>query len=382
MPHAAPRWRRLEALARALAERHGFGEVRTPTFEHRELVRWSGARPGAAPTYDFLDRGGRALSLRAGCSAPLARACLQGGLLGGALPVKVFGLTSTCRYEPPAAARLREEQRFACESFGAPGPAADAELILLLAEVLAAAGLARATIELGSAGCPDCPSAAASGPEARAGADAAPPRPAETADPVPPQGEAVRDRLCAACAEHLAGVRALLAAAGLPHAAREGRMGGGQRTGRVVFRALHPGGAAALVLGAGGRHDGLVPALGGAALPATGFHLGLERVLLAQDCAGVEAPAPPRPEVVVVGEAAAAVLALCTEARRAGLRADFDPSGRGLAAQLRRARLLGARQVVVVRGVGQPVSWRDGVTGQRRDWPLEGVVFALCAGRA
>ena len=383
LPDAAPRWRRLEGLARALAERHGFGEVRTPTFEHRELVRWSGERPGAAPTYDFLDRGGRALSLRAGSSAPLARACLQGGLLGGAFPVKVFGLMSACRYERPGAGRLREEQRFACESFGAPGPAADAELIVLLAEVLTGAGLDRATVEVGSVGCPDCPSAGASGPEARAGAGWAPPRPDGMADPGAQGGaEAARVGLCAACAEHLAAVRALLAAAGLPHAVHEGRVGGGQRTGRVVFRALHPDGAAPLVLGVGGRHDGVVAALGGAAVPATGFHLGLERVLLAQDRAGVEAPAPPPPDVVVAGEEAAAVLVLCTEARRAGLRADFDPSGRGLAAQLRRAQRLGARQVVVVRGAGQPVSWRDGVTGQRRDWPLEGVVAALRAGRA
>ena len=381
LPDAAPRWRHLEALARRLAERHGFGEVRTPTFEHRELARWSGECPGAAPTYDFLDRGGRALSLRSGSSAPLARACLQGGRLGGALPVKVFGLMSACRYERPAAGRLREEQRFACESFGAPGPAADAELIVLLAEALTCAGLARASLEVGSAGCPDCPSGGASGPEA--GADGVPPRPPGMAGPRAQGGaEAVRDRLCAACAEHVAGVRALLAAAGLPYVVREGRVGGGQRTGRVVFRALHPDGAAPLVLAAGGRHDGVVAALGGPALPATGFHLGLERVLLAQDRAGLEAPAPSPPEVVVVGEEAAAVLALCTEARRAGLRADFDPSGRGLAAQMRRARRLGARQVIVVRGAGQPVSWRDGVTGQRRDWPVERVVAALCAGRA
>lgn len=102
LPEEAGRWQRIERLARDIAGRYGFGEIRTPTFEHTELIHRLGASTDVVQkeTYDFTDRGGRQLTLRPEGTAPAVRALLQAGAFGKGLPVKVFYVTlSAFRYE-------------------------------------------------------------------------------------------------------------------------------------------------------------------------------------------------------------------------------------------------------------------------------------------
>lgn len=395
LPAQAPRWRRLEGLARTLAGRAGFGEVRTPSFEHTELVHRVGDSTDVVQkeTYDFTDRGGRSLTLRPEGTAPVVRACLQGGLLGGALPVKVFYVgMSAFRYERPQAGRLREHHQFGCECFGAAAPAADAELMLLMADFFAAAGIRQAVARVNSIGCPVCRPGYREAlreyyrqrlPELCADCqrrfeqnplrllDCKIDREAALAAP------RATDHLCAECAAHFQGLLALLAAAGLEHELDPLLVRGFDYYTRTVFEYVHAGIGAQAALGGGGRYDGLVAALGGPEMPAAGFGLGLERLLAALAQEGVAEPAPAGLDLFVAASEPAAAFTLCLQARRAGLSADFDPLGRSLKAQFRHADRLGARRVAVLAEPGAPVAVREMATGRQDELPLAGVIAAL-----
>ncbi len=377
LPEAAPSWRRVERIAHGLAARYGFGEIRTPSFEYSELIHHVGESTDVVQkeTYDLADRGGRALTLRPEGTAPVVRACLEGGLFARGFPVKVYYVTlSAFRYERPEAGRLREHHQFGCEVFGVPGPAADAELMALMAAFLAEAGIREASARLNSIGCPVCRPAYR---EALVGyyasrADALcgdcrrrlEQNPLRLLDCKVDRDAALGaphalDHLCADCSAHLAELRALLEAAGVPYSIDHLLVRGFDYYTRTVFEFVHGGIGAQAALGGGGRYDGLVEALGGPPTPAAGFALGLERLLLALEQEGAVAE-PDAPCQLFVAGPAARALPLALEARRAGLRADFDPLGRSLKAQFRHADRLGARFVAVPEAGGGPaVTLRD-----------------------
>ena len=398
LPADAPGWQRLEGLARDLAGRYGFGEIRTPSFEHTELIHRVGESTDVVQkeTYDFTDRGGRGLTLRPEGTAPVVRACLQGGLFGGGLPVKVFYVTMPAfRYERPEAGRLRQHHQFGCECFGAAGPVADAELMLLMADYLRAAGIRSAVAHVNTIGCPVCRPAYRGALQAYY-QDLLPTlcadcnrrfaqNPLRLLDCKVDRAAALgaphaADHLCPDCAAHFAGLLRLLEAAGLGYELDHLLVRGFDYYTRTVFEFVHAGIGSQAALGGGGRYDGLVESLGGAPLPAAGFGLGMERLLaaLAQD--GQAAPPAPGCDLFVAGEDTSGAFALCTEARQAGLRAEMDPLGRSLKAQFRHADRLGARHVAVLQGPDAPVALRNMQTRGQRDVPLAEVVAAVLSG--
>ena len=113
----------------------------------------------------------------------------------------------------------------------------------------------------------------------------------------------ITDRLCDACAEHFAGVRAHLEALGVPYRLEPGLVRGLDYYTRTAFEFYVTGREGQQqAIGGGGRYDGLVELLGGRPTPGIGFGIGLDRLLLALAETGVAAPRPSRrPVAVVVG---------------------------------------------------------------------------------
>ena len=141
-------------------------------------------------------------------------------------------------------------------------------------------------------------------------------------------------------------------------------------------------GAQATVCG-GGRYDGLIAQLGGAATPAVGWALGMERLLLVLEAAAMAAPngAAARlvgssvPDAYVVNrgdQAETMALTLARALRAAGLTVELDGSGSAFGKQFKRADRCGARWALVLGddeadhaevrlkpllGQGEEVSW-------------------------
>ena len=159
LPSESAKWRTVEQVMRSEAAVHGFGEVRTPVFEHTELfLRSVGDTTDVVEKqmYTFNDKGGRSVTLRPEGTASAVRAMLEHGVYNDGLPVKVYYHTSCYRYEKPQAGRLREFHQFGVEMFGAADPAADAEVICLAKGIFDRLGVRNLTLELNSIGCCTC----------------------------------------------------------------------------------------------------------------------------------------------------------------------------------------------------------------------------------
>ena len=100
----------------------------------------------------------------------------------------------------------------------------------------------------------------------------------------------------------------------------------------------------------GGRYDNLVEQIGEQSIPAVGFGMGLERVLMLMDSEGIEIPKPAWYEVFVtyMGENRPAAFALVQQMRKAGIKADLDHCGRSLKAQFKYANKTGAPITAVI----------------------------------
>ena len=155
LPDAAARWRRLEAIARRRAELHGFGEIRTPTFEDALLfLKGVGASTDIVEKeiYSFEDKGRDRLALRPEATASVVRAYLQHGMFNQPQPVKLYSILTVFRYDRPQAGRYREFHQLNCEGLGEDDPILDAEVVMLLWRFLEELGLRELSIQLNSIG--------------------------------------------------------------------------------------------------------------------------------------------------------------------------------------------------------------------------------------
>src|SRR5215213_827626 len=146
---------RLEEQARSILARAGYARIETPTFEATELfARGVGEATDVVQKemYTFDDGGGDSLTLRPEGTAPVCRAYLEHGMHKLPQPVKLWYLSSFYRRERPQAGRYRQFWQVGAEAIGSADPAVDAELILLLSELLETVGARGLRLRLSSLG--------------------------------------------------------------------------------------------------------------------------------------------------------------------------------------------------------------------------------------
>ena len=107
--------------------------------------------------YSFDDGGGRSLTLRPEGTAPVCRAYIEHGMHKLPPPVKLWYLSSFFRAENPQKGRYRQFWQVGAEAIGSDSPETDAELIVLLAELLEAMGVKGTRLRLASLGTPRDP---------------------------------------------------------------------------------------------------------------------------------------------------------------------------------------------------------------------------------
>jgi histidyl-tRNA synthetase len=371
LPRDSYRWQYVEQTLRENARLYGFREIRTPVFEHTELFKRSvGDTTDVVQKemYTFDDNGGRSITLRPEGTAGAVRAFLEHGLHNEALPVKVCYDISCYRYEKPQAGRLREFHQFGVECFGAGGPSADAEVIALAKSGFDALGIKGLRLEINSIGCPECRAKyydalreyfAARRDElcdtCKGRLERNPMRILDCKSPVCREIAAgaptVLDYICDDCRNHFEKVGEYLTAAGIEYTVNPQIVRGLDYYTRTVFEFVSGDlGAQSTVCG-GGRYDRLIAQMGGPEVPALGFAIGLERLLMIMDAQGCEFPQPKRCDVYIapMGDACAAMASkLCAALRAEGFSAETDLCGRGLKAQMKFANKLGAVYTVVL----------------------------------
>src|SRR6478752_6922717 len=146
---------RIERVARELFDRAGYARIETPIFEDTELfARGVGGSTDIVrkEMFTFEDKGGRSITLRPEATASIARAYVEHGMQKLPQPVKLWWYGPLFRHERPQAGRFRQFSQLDAEVIGSDSPLVDAELIVLLDELLRAVEVPELTLKVSSLG--------------------------------------------------------------------------------------------------------------------------------------------------------------------------------------------------------------------------------------
>ena len=143
-------------VLRSVCEKFNYGLLETPIFEASELFHRTVGESSdmvSKETYDFKDRGERAITLRPEGTAGVARWFIENKLYGNMTePIKVFYNTKMFRYERPQAGRFREFTQFGVEFIGSDNILSDVDIISLAYNAYNLLGLKNVTIVLNTLG--------------------------------------------------------------------------------------------------------------------------------------------------------------------------------------------------------------------------------------
>lgn len=363
LPDEIGYWQQVERIARDLLHRAAYREIRTPIFEQTDLFeRGIGEATDVVgkEMYSFLDRGDRAITLRPEGTAGVARAYIEHKLQAQGGVQRLWYTGSMFRYERPQAGRQRQFHQLGVEVIGSADPRADAEVIVLAADILKAVGIHGWTLSLNSVGTRadrqlyrdalvayfqqyasdldlDSQDRLHRNPlrildskdaKTRAIAEGAP---------------SILNYLSESSQTHFERVQNLLQRLEVPFMINPRLVRGLDYYTHTAFEfQLEDLGAQSTVCG-GGRYDGLISELGGPDTPAVGWAIGLERLVLVMQQQSTSLQAEIDIYCAARGaEAEAQSLEIAQRLRQVGLVVEVDLSGSAFGKQLKRADRSGA----------------------------------------
>jgi histidyl-tRNA synthetase len=371
LPADIYKWHTVEKVTKAVAESYGCKEIRTPTFEHTILFqRGIGGTTDVVQKemYTFDDKKGRSITLKPEGTAGAARAAIQHGLTGQALPLKLFYFTSCFRYEAPQSGRLREHRQFGVEFYGATKPLADAEVISLANDVFTRLGIKNTRLELNSIGCPECRGEYKKEliefykKQQICGlcSERLERNPMRLLDckndscrEINKDAPVITKYICGDCEVHFDAVKTALNALSVAFTENPRLVRGLDYYTNTVFEFKSDSLGSQDTFCAGGRYDGLLSEIGGASsnIAGLGFGMGLDRLILVMQAQGLAFESAKSCDLYVAAldeQAEAAAFKLVKGLREQGFWAETDLTGRGLGAQMKYADKLGARFSMVL----------------------------------
>ncbi len=384
LPPETELWNRVEATARAVFARYGFGEIRTPMFEVTELfARGVGEETDivSKEMYTWDDRAraasekAQSLTLRPENTAGVVRAYIEHRMDESGLLQKLFYIGPQFRRERPQRGRYRQFWQIGAEVIGpawsgSESAIRDAEVLEMLATLLDELGVKGWRLALNSVGsATDRPRyvealrAALEPVKSRMCEDnqrRAETNPLRVLDSKEPNDQEIinglpkiADYLDDASREHFEQVKAVLDACGVPYVVEPRLVRGLDYYTRTTFEFTVPDGSGLgtqnALLG-GGRYDGLSEMLGGPKAPGIGFAIGEDRLILTLQAQAAAESASEKLDAFVapIGVAQnAAALALARELRAAGLRVEVGDGAFRLRKSFEAADKLAHRMVMV-----------------------------------
>ncbi|MBR0260343.1 MAG: ATP phosphoribosyltransferase regulatory subunit [Selenomonadaceae bacterium] len=148
LPKEAAAKRAIEQKIFALFASFGYEEVVTPTMEYLETLTTSNGRAQEPHLFKMFDRNNRTLALRHEMTTPIARLAVS-RLKDSPMPLKLSYNTNVFRFRTNQPGRQCEFYQAGVELLGISNAFADAEIIALAAQALNVAGLEDFKICLG-----------------------------------------------------------------------------------------------------------------------------------------------------------------------------------------------------------------------------------------
>ncbi len=362
-------WQKVESTAREIFQRFGFHEIRIPIIESTDIfIRSIGETTDIVEKemYTFPDKAGRSITMRPEGTAPAVRCYVEHHLYNLPSPQKFFYSGPMFRYERPQKGRFRQFYQIGVEAFGVLQPSMDAEIIVMLRNLLEGIGLKEVNFELNSIGCekcrpdfrnalldffknrlsdfcPDCQRRYELNPlrildckvdrciELRQGAPL------------------VTDHLCSECREHFGELIFRLQTLEIPYALNPNLVRGLDYYTRTAFEVTSEHLGAQKAVAAGGRYDRLVEEFGGPSTPAIGFALGMERIVtLLKENWTEEHPAPTVFIATIGRDSEMEGFRIAEDIRAAGFWVEPNYGGASLKSQLRKADRIGAEFAFII----------------------------------
>ena len=376
LPEETAKYQAVEAIIRKIARLAGYQEIRTPVFEHTVLFTRSVGESSdivRKEMYTFEDKGGRSITLKPETTAGVVRAFLESGMHNQALPVKFYYVYSPhFRYEAPQSGRLREHHQFGVECFGAPEASADAEVICIGMDLLKSLGIKNVSLCINSIGCPVCRPAYRKtlidylhAKESLLCGDCIERidlNPMRVLDCKVPTCQTqlkdaprMLDHLCEECSDHFTALQSMLDAANVNYIVDTSIVRGLDYYTKTVFEYTANMGNSTLAAGGGGRYDELVEEIGGPHIPAVGFGIGMERIIMLLDMLSENEQklqlSKSKPDIYIAPldkTLAPTAFQLLAAFRDAGIQSDMNHTSRGLKAQFKYADKLGAAYVAIL----------------------------------
>lgn len=367
LPQDAYKWHFVENKFREIAKFYGMREIRTPMFEHTDLfLRGVGDTTDIVQKemYTFNDKGNRSITLKPEGTAPVVRAFIENRLFNEAQPTKLYYAIPCFRYENVQKGRLRQFHQFGTEVFGSKEPSMDAEVIAFAIEFLKSLGLKSLSLNINNLGCPNCRPKYNEALKkfleenyddlcglCQSRFEKNPMRILDCKNKncgeITKNAPIILDYMCEECDTHFTEVKKYLDALNIPYTVDPGIVRGLDYYTKTIFEILNDD----FTVCGGGRYDRLIEQLGGPEMPAVGFGLGIERLLLTLQNEGIEIPNEGLYDLYIGARGEDGKLAsfkLANALRTRGIKTEINHMGRSLKAEMKYANKIGAKFTVVL----------------------------------
>lgn len=361
LPQDAYKWHYVESILREVSKAFGVREIRTPIFEHTELfLRGVGETTDIVQKemYTFNDKGDRSITLKPEGTAPTVRAFIENRLFNEAQPTKLYYMIPCFRYENVQKGRLRQFHQYGVEVFGSQEPSIDAEVISLAMEALKRLGLKSLSLNINNLGCPKCRPKYNEALKkyleenydnlcglCKTRFEKNPMRildcKEKSCNEITKNAPIILDYICEECDSHFTDVKKYLDALNIEYKIDPGIVRGLDYYTKTIFEILNDN----FTVCGGGRYDKLIEEIGGPEMPAVGFALGLERLIMTLEQEKIEIPNENLIDLYIGtrGEDAKVQgFILANKLRALGIKAEINHMGRSIKAEMKYANKIGS----------------------------------------
>ena len=399
-------WKYVESIIDATMEKYNYNYIRTPIFESTELFhRGIGESTDIVTkeTYDFVDRGGRKMTLRPEGTAGVCRSYVENKMYGDPnQPVKVYYNGTMYRYERPQSGRDRELTQFGMEVLGSDDPFTDAEVISLAVNIYKMLGLKEIKVNINTLGdkesrdmyrsalidyfkphieelCEDCQTRLEKNPlrilDCKVDSD----------NELLKNAPKTIDYLNDFSRERFEQVKDYLDILQIKYEVNPNIVRGLDYYNHTVFEieANVKGFGANNVLGGGGRYNHLCSEIGGPETPCIGFASGIGRLVMALELEEVKLPIVEDIDLFLMyvnEDEKKYALYLAQELRMSGFIVDTEYTGRSLKAQFKQADRLHAKYVAILNSEdldNNEIKIRDNKTKEEEIISLDALIYYL-----
>lgn len=403
LPANSYKWQFLEKKLRKIAGTYGCREIRTPIFEFTELfIRGVGETTDVVQKemYTFNDKGDRSITLKPEGTAPSVRAFIENGLFNDAQPTKLFYFTPVFRYENVQKGRLRQHHQFGIEVFGVADASIDAEIISLAMRVYSELGVGNLSLHINNIGCPKCRKKYNEAlrkyltsrydelcDTCKTRFDKNPMRildcKVSSDKKIVAGAPLIIDYLCDECSLHFENLKTYLGALNIEYVIDPLIVRGLDYYSKTVFEIISND----ITICGGGRYDYLIEQVGGPKMPAFGFGMGLERLLLTLEENNISIPKENYIELYVGSMGATyklEAMKLVNSLRAQNVKCECDHMNRSVKAELKYSNKINALFTVVIgeeeitSGKAKFKRMSDGVQFEVNLSKLDDIVKLIC----